>query len=166
MTPLATELRTGRLPPWQTMVDAPVRRCLVASASERRRRLLRAAAEEQKWFAVVVSGSQELLRQAFLERVDLVWIDFPDPGGLQADDRRELRDAAETATSVMSGLLVVSGRDVNGDEEIWARSLGAWAYLPDALGAAELEVVFGDARTALGRMFNEPSGLRDSAWRR
>jgi hypothetical protein len=52
-------------------------------------------------------------------------------------------------------LLVVCGSEDSVDEEMWARQLGAWVYLPGVSGADALMSLFAEARRV---------GERRGAW--
>jgi hypothetical protein len=110
--------------------------------------LLRAAAEAKAWDAIVCRDAGEFLREAFKRCVPLVFIDLPEE---TAADYPSLREATQRAKQINEALMVVAGRSTTGGEEIWARSLGVWAYLNDAQHAENLEFVFAEARTALAR---------------
>jgi hypothetical protein len=123
-------------------------RCLVVSLSSERRRLIRAAAEAQTWDAIVCRDAGEFLRVAFKRSVPLVVVDLP------AEDSPEywdLRRAADRAKQVTQSLVLVAGEAVEAGEEVWARSLGAWAYLSEAHTQRGFEFIFSEAREAINR---------------
>ncbi len=126
-------------------------RCLVLTWSEVRADLLRSAANNESWQATVNVDVREFLRNMFLLRVPLTFVDLPDA---QKQDYAAWLEAAQRATEMSDSLLVVcggGGRSLRNSatEEIWVRQLGAWAYLPGDNGLAGLELVFGDARKAV-----------------
>jgi len=125
-----------------------VLRCLVVSLSAERRRLIRAAAEAQAWDAIVCRDAGEFLRAAFKRSVPLLVVDLPGEGSAEY---WELRAASDRARHICQSLLLVSGSGAEAGEEIWARSLGAWAYLNDAHSQRGFEFVLSEARTALDR---------------
>lgn len=124
-----------------------VLRCLVVSLSAERRRLIRAAAEAQAWDAIVCRDAGEFLRVVFKRSVPLIVVDLPEVG---VAGYRELRDAAVRARQCSQSLLVVAGSE-GGGEEIWARSLGAWSYLSEAVSQRGFEAALSDARVAIER---------------
>jgi hypothetical protein len=126
-------------------------RCLVVSASAERRRLIREAAEAQAWDAIVCRDAGEFLRVAFKRSVPLVLVDLPrEPSA----EYWELREAADRARHVTSSLILIAGSGAENDEELWARSLGAWAYLSDAHVQRGFEFVLSEAREAIARNAN------------
>lgn len=132
--------------PSGTLVLPDLLRCLVLTWSEGRADLLRSAARNESWQATVNIDVREFLRNVFLLRVPLTFVDMPDA------ERHEYpvwQSAAERAKDLSDSLVVVCG--ISGDvrEEVWARQLGAWAYLPGDNGLNGLELIFGDARKAI-----------------
>jgi hypothetical protein len=123
-------------------------RCLVVSTSAERRRLIRAAAEAQAWDAIVCRDAGEFLRVTFKRTVPLILIDLPREA---SGDYWELREAADRAKQITQSLVVVSGSGAETGEELWARSLGAWAYLSDAHVQRGFEFVLHESRDAIER---------------
>jgi hypothetical protein len=123
-------------------------RCLVVSTSAERRRLIREAAEAQTWDAIVCRDAGEFLRVAFKRSVPLLLVDLPRD---VSPEYWELREAAASAKQVTQSLLMVAGSGVEAGEELWARSLGAWAYLSDAHVQRGFEFVLSEAREAIAR---------------
>jgi hypothetical protein len=123
-------------------------RCLVVSLSAERRRLIRAAAEAQAWDAIVCRDAGEFLRVAFKRSVPLIAVDLPGEGSAEY---WELRMATQRVKQVSQSLLLVAGAGADAGEEVWARTLGAWAFLNDARGQRGFEFVLSEARTALER---------------
>lgn len=114
--------------------------CLVISTSQERRRTMVAAAELAGWTAL---GAPDVAKaDAFADRLsfglvvaDLVGAELPDRT-ICAALFAKLRDA----------LIVVCGSGSRPDEEIWARQLGVWLYLPACGGPPDLGSVCGEAR--------------------
>jgi hypothetical protein len=125
-----------------------VLRCLVVSTSADRRRLIRAAAEAQAWDAIICRDAGEFLREAFKRSVPLVLVDLPEQ---ESSDYWELREAADRAKQVTQSLFLIAGSGAENGEELWARSLGAWAYLSDASIQRGFEFVLSEAREAVER---------------
>lgn len=132
-----------------TALAAPphVLRCLVVSLSAERRRLIRLAAEAQAWDALVCRDAGEFLRVAFKRSAPLIVVDLPEANCI---GYRELRDAADRVRQCTQSLLLVAGQE-GAAEEVWARSLGAWSYLSEAVGQRSFEAALGDARLAIDR---------------
>jgi hypothetical protein len=123
-------------------------RCVVVSFSAERRRLIRAAAEAQTWDAIVCRDAGEFLRVAFKRSVPLMVIDLPSE---ESTEYWDLRHAADRAKQITQSLVVVAGSGAEASEEIWARSLGAWAYLSEAHSQRGFEFVLSEAREAIER---------------
>lgn len=123
-------------------------RCLVVSLSSERRRLIRAAAEAQAWDAIVCRDAGEFLRMAFKRSVPLVLIDLPTQAG---EPYLELKGAAEQVKEISNSLLLIAGVTAEPGEELWARCLGAWAYLSEANTQRGFEFVLDEARQVVDR---------------
>lgn len=123
-------------------------RCLVVSLSAERRRLIRVAAEAQAWDAILCKDAGEFLRVAFKRSVPLLIVDLPEEN---TPEYWELRQAAHHAHQAGQSLLFVSGTMVEPGEEMWARGLGAWAYVNDLCGQRGFEFVLSEARIAVAR---------------
>jgi hypothetical protein len=123
-------------------------RCLVVSMSAERRRLIRGAAEAQAWDAILCRDAGEFLREAFKRSVPLVLIDLPREA---SGEYWELREATDRAKQITQSLVLVAGSGVEAGEELWARSMGAWAYLSDAHVQRGFEFVLSEARQAIAR---------------
>jgi hypothetical protein len=132
--------------PSRTLVLPDLLRCLVLTWSEGRADLLRSAARNESWQATVGIDAHEFLRNVFLLRVPLTFVDLPD---VKQQGYSVWQGAAERAKDMSDSLVVVCGLGGDPTEELWARQLGAWAYLPGDNGLAGLELVFGDARKAI-----------------
>ena len=140
----ATRERGAQSVPIQTPSD--LFRCLVTSSSEQRLELFRLAAEAESWRVISCHGVTEFMRKLFRERVPLTIVDLPLPA---AQNYSDLRGAAERVREAGDSLLMVSGMTDDPSEEIWARQLGAWVYLPMPDDSQGLEWVFCEARKAL-----------------
>lgn len=132
--------------PPRTLVLPDLLRCLVLTWSEGRAELLRSAASNESWQATVNIDVREFLRNLYVLRVPLTFVDLPD---VDAKSYSLLKEAAQRTSELGNSLVVICGLGGNPAEEIWARQLGAWAYLPGDNGLAGLELVFGDARKAV-----------------
>ncbi len=123
-------------------------RCLAFSWSRRRARVLRTAAGAQGWDAIAAADAAEFLRSACQLKVPLTVVDLP-----QANTHLSatFRAAAERVQAWGQSLVVVSVAEANVADELWARQLGAWSYLPEVTGQEGWELVFCDARQAVAR---------------
>lgn len=123
-------------------------RCLVVSWSAERRRVIRAAAEAQAWDAILCRDAGEFLRVVFKRSMPLLMVDLP---GECSSEYWELRRAADRAREIGPSLLFVAGASAEPGEELWARGLGAWAYVNELSGQRGFEFVLSEAREAVSR---------------
>jgi len=79
---------------------------------------------------------------------ELVIVDIARPLGDRVNDTVEI---AEEFAGRPGTLLVVCGSAESVDEELWARQLGAWVYLPGVAGADALMSLFAEARRVVER---------------
>jgi hypothetical protein len=78
----------------------------------------------------------------------LVLVDLPSQASAEY---WELREATGRVKEVTQSLVLVAGSGAESGEELWARSLGAWAYLSDAHVQRGFEFVLSEAREAITR---------------
>lgn len=123
-------------------------RCLIVSWSEQRAKRLQSAAAKEAWEAIFCSDAHQFLRNVFQWKVPLTLIDLP-----QSDSAEyaELQDATIKAKRASDALIVICGASEDPEEELWARQLGAWSYLPEVSRPASIEWVFSEARKALAK---------------
>lgn len=122
--------------------------CLMLTWCDERTELLCTAAENESWNSTVNLDFQEYLRNLFRLRVPLTLIDLP---SLESTSYPSIQQAAGHASEIGSLQVIICGNEGHHEEEIWARSLGVWAYLPGDSGQAGLEYLFSDARQALAK---------------
>jgi uncharacterized protein (DUF3084 family) len=123
-------------------------RFLVVSLSAERRRLIRAAAEAQAWEAIACRDAGEFLRVAFKRSVPLIVVDLPSN---DSPEYWELRHATDRVRQTTQSLVVVAGSEAATGEELWARCLGAWAYLSEANSQRGFEFMLKEARDSIER---------------
>jgi len=126
--------------------------CLVVSGDASRRERFVAAASLAGWNRSTVPIDSPALHDAVSHDVSLAIIDIASPIGDRVSDTLEL---AEELAARPNTLVVICGSEDNADEELWARQLGVWLYLP---GVAE-----GDSLASLcieARRLQEPMGSR------
>lgn len=123
-------------------------RCMVVSLSAERRRLIRTAAEAQAWDAIVCRDAGEFLRTAFKRSVPLIVVDMP---ATSSPAYADLKGVVERAKEITHSLMLVVGTETDVAEELWARQLGAWAYLCEANSLRGFEFLLEEARHAVER---------------
>jgi hypothetical protein len=117
--------------------------CLILSGHGSRREMLHRAAETAGWEPIVcpdVDTAQEQIGRMFLQLaiVDLVPLAGREPPGY--------RDLAEKLARLGGLLLVICGNEGRPQEEIWARQLGAWLYLPGVVESDDVAMLCDEAR--------------------
>ena len=94
---------------------------------------------EGGWDTVVFSDAENALTEFHRARFQLAFVDLD---GFDATPEDSFRDLCQQLAAAGGNLLLaVCGREGDGLEEIWARQLGVWLYLPGVTeggGVAEL----------------------------
>ena len=100
--------------------------CLVASANVDKRAFLSDAATHAGWETVVCADAQNATAAARRVRFQMAWIDLDYHGQTPSG----FRDLCQTLAATPEMLLAVCGHVNDAEEEVWARQLGVWLYLP------------------------------------
>lgn len=121
--------------------------CLVISVREKRRMMLEEAATEGGWEAIVCGDVENawtaVKRQKFgLALVDLDGVESPE----------ELKQLAEEVSKMKDTLLILCGNEGVALEEIWARQLGAWLYLPGVTAGSDVISLCEQARPVVEKL--------------
>lgn len=127
--------RTARMP--------GVLQCLVVSGDPALRKRLDAVSDLSGWSGCEAPADAADLSAAIDGDYQLVVVDISRPLGERVSDSIE---AAEEFASRPGTLLVVCGSEECVEEELWARQLGAWVYLPGASGGDALVSLLAEAR--------------------
>ena len=117
--------------------------CLVLSGDRGLRNRLDAVMELSGWSACDAPEQSSDLQAVVDGDYQLVVVDVAHPLGDRVSDTVEI---AEDIASRPGSLLVVCGSVGNVDEELWARQMGAWVYLPGVSGGDALVSLFTEAR--------------------
>jgi hypothetical protein len=125
-----------------------VMRSLVVSGDRGLRNRLESVSELSGWSACVAPVDAMSLCSAVEGEYQLVVVDIANPVGDRVNDSIEI---AEEFAGRPDTLLVVCGSDDNVDEELWARQLGAWVYLPGVSSGDAMVSLFSDARRVAER---------------
>ena len=107
--------------------------CLVVSTDEQRTAMLEQAAFDGGWTTVVGDDSEQAWMAIKRQRFQLVIVDLQD-----VSNPEELKSLAQEVSGSSNTLLMLCGNEGDGMEEIWARQLGAWLYLPGVCGASDV----------------------------
>jgi hypothetical protein len=120
--------------------------CLIVSTNTRRRELLSRAAVDNGWTTVVCGDADSARHLASRIALKLAIVDVERTSPAESGNLRDL-----SAELVQSGgpLLVVCGADGDVQQEIWARQLGAWLYLPGIAVADAMALLCNEARQVI-----------------
>jgi len=123
-------------------------KCLVVSGDEGLRSRLDSMAELAGWSACEAPADTTELRSVVEGDFHLVIADIARPLGERVTDTVEV---AEEFAGRPGTLVVVCGSGDGVDEELWARQLGAWVYLPGVSGGDALMSLFAEAGRVVER---------------
>lgn len=124
-------------------------RCLIVADRDHRRRVFAEAAADAGWIAVEcadVAVARDCWRRTM---VQLAMIDLDGAAGEAGQQLREFVEALSRESGILS---IVCGREGKPQEEIWARQLGIWLYLPGVVPSSDLTVLCGEARHLTERL--------------
>jgi hypothetical protein len=113
--------------------------CVVASASSQRRHLFERCAADAGWHTIVCGDGETALHCLNRMFVQLAIVD------LEGQPRGVFRSVIEKAAATAGLLLVLCGNEGDLSEEIWARQLGAWLYLPGVAESSDVALLCGEA---------------------
>lgn len=132
-------------------------KCLVVSGDSALRKRLDAVSELSGWTGCEAPADAAELSAAVDSDFQLVLVDIARPLGERVSDSVEV---AEEFASRPGTLLVVCGSEESVEEELWARQLGAWVYLPGVSGGDALVSLLAEARRIVERRgFARPGQL-------
>jgi hypothetical protein len=117
--------------------------CLVVSGDGGLRGRLESVADLSGCATCVSPADVTELTNAVESEFQLVFVDIASPLGDRVNDTVEV---AEEFASRPGTLLVVCGSEDSVEEELWARQLGAWVYLPGVSSGDALVSLFVEAR--------------------
>lgn len=128
--------------------------CLVLSDDAMRQEMLSRAAHEAGWDTVICKDVANAWSTVQRQRFEMAFVDLD---GTSSSDG--FKEVAEHMSSNHDALLVVCGEEGNAMEEIWARQLGAWLYLPGVSGTSDVSALCREASPVVekltGRSFGE-----------
>lgn len=131
-------------------------RCLVVSGSQSRRNVLLDAATEAGWEVIVCADMHRALAVFRRTSFQLALVDLDSAVGPTSG----FRDLCEILASDAPQLLLsICGHEGSPEEEIWARQLGCWLYLPGATNSVELSLLCEQARQVVDKQhrFTSPA---------
>ena len=117
--------------------------CLVVSADSDRRQMLDRAAMEGGWETVVCADTNRAIGEFHRTRFLLVLVDLEGEGHASPENFRQLCEQVSSESNNV--LMAVCGHDGDAMEEIWARQLGVWLYLPGVTDGDDLSGLCSEA---------------------
>jgi hypothetical protein len=123
---------------------------------------MRVVAEQESWLPVVCKDAKELRQCVFRETIPLALVDLPSRSSEAYDGYRKIAEwLSELGTwNGTSGvLLVVCAAGESVQEEIWARQLGTWSYLPLVQVPTQEQMAMRQPREGLSLLFGEAREL-------
>jgi hypothetical protein len=124
-------------------------RCLIVSTLPQRTAMLQQAAEAQGWEPLLCDSAQVASREVIRNRLQMVIVDLDTSGHGAPDGFAEL---TERLAGESGRLLLVCGNEGDVQEEIWARQLGAWMYLPGVDDQSDVAMLCGEARNVAEKL--------------
>jgi DNA-binding response OmpR family regulator len=124
-------------------------RCLVVAESALRRAMLAGGAEKAGWDTVVCECVESAWHACQRERFEMAVVDFEALGGEALPPMRELTEQIATQRNM---LLMLCGNDGDALEEIWARQLGVWLYLPGVREQRDMQTLCAQALPVAERL--------------
>lgn len=109
--------------------------CLIVSASSEMRDGLTRAARDAGWETIVCTDEAAAMAAVRRIKFQMAWVDMESPLASS-----ELTEVCQSIAALSQVLLVIGGHQQDPQEEIWARQLGAWLYLPGVSSAQMSEI--------------------------
>jgi ActR/RegA family two-component response regulator len=138
----------------KTIATRGLLECLIVSSRVGQREVLSRAATASGWASVVCSDAATARHLA--ERI-VVKLAFVDLEQAPRDELASLQQLAADLSRMGCPLLVVCGADGDAEQEIWARQLGAWLYLPGMGGVEPMTQLCDEARGVVERSMSNSS---------
>lgn len=133
--------------------------CLVVSADSLKRMMFGQSAERCGWQQIVCADVASALDHLDSASVGMVLIDMASVGESSLEACRWLVERLAERKDVLT---VVCGRTSDSEEEVWARQLGVWMYLPGVAPESDLDPMLVAGREISVRMHQSKS-LRAAA---
>ena len=93
---------------------------------------------------MVCVNADDAARMAVCNRMHLAIIDLATAEGEQLGAFKQLTERLSHGGG--SPLLMICARETDAEEEIWARQLGVWAYLPGVDADSDMAMLCGEAK--------------------
>jgi len=141
--------REQQKPRIRSKTGAGVFQCLVVSVSPRRRETLASTASLEGWDTVVCADVRNSRAASQRELFGLALVDLGRQNGGTPSGFCEL---TEQLVAMSNMLVVVCGHENDPNEEIWARRVGAWIYLPGTGPDSEASMICREAMHVARRL--------------
>lgn len=139
---LASASQNQRVGLLQRKAGIGLTQCLISSASQTRRNMLSAAASDGGWDSVLSMPASEVGSNLELAMFQFALIDLDHRGATPEGARDLVQNLMHASSEVLVG---VCGHEADPEEEIWARQLGVWLYLPGVTTSSEMALLFEQA---------------------
>jgi CheY-like chemotaxis protein len=118
--------------------------CLVVSVCQANREALSQSANRGGWDTVVCADDRNALAAFRRTRFQLAIVDLNHVGSTP----KGFRELCQTLAVQQGILLIICGKESDPVEEVWARQLGVWMYLPGVTPehSQEIAVICGEAQ--------------------
>lgn len=127
----------------QQTVEVGMYQCLISSASRARRNLLSKAARDAGWDSILCNfPEEEVCKQLEQTLLQFALVDLDHRGATPSGARNLVQNLIRTDPDLLVG---VCGHEADPEEEIWARQLGVWLYLPGVTTSSEMTLLFEQA---------------------
>jgi DNA-binding response OmpR family regulator len=123
--------------------------CLVIASQPSRRQDLTNSAIESGWRTFQAADQAEAFGSLHRLQIQLAIVDL---GSVGEPSHESLRSVVEHLATQGEVLTVVCGGMGNPTEEIWARQLGVWIYLPGVIDPHDMQPILGEARDIAERL--------------
>jgi len=129
--------------------EAAVPQCLVVASDEARRESMAWAARDGGWQTTTCGDAQTALDRARWTFLQLAIVDLTSSNGGEPVGFRHLVERLACSSQL---LLLTCGNEGDAEQEVWARHLGVWMYLPGTTEGNDLAALCGEARGIVQRM--------------
>ena len=126
----------------QRTAELGVYQCLISSASRTRRNMLSKAAADAGWDSILCNSPDEVCNHLEQTVLQFALVDLDHRGTTPSGARNLVQNLIHGDPHLLIG---VCGHEADPDEEIWARQLGVWLYLPGATTSSEMSLLFEQA---------------------
>ena len=138
----------------QRRTQTGIYHCLVLSASDRRSVMFDKAASEGGWEPILCDDAQQAVGLFQRFNCQLIVVDLDSDGSMPVGFREvtEMLMRRGRVSSSGAPLIMICGNEGDALEEIWARQLGAWLYLPGVDETCDLAMLCGEAKASTEKL--------------